>query len=923
MASRSRSSEESGLGPGTVLDGKYEILNLLGAGGMGEVFKARHVHLNAFRCIKVMKQGLLTDDLYRARFLREARLATQIHHPNIAVVHDFFLGDHGSYMVTEFIDGTTVRQWSASYGRFPLPLAADVACQVLAGLEHIHRRGLLHRDISSDNVMLSYDTDDRLIVKIIDLGIAKDVNTISADKTQAGMLIGNPKYMSPEQLGNIEDDEQLDGRSDLYCLGVVLYEMLLGVPPFASQTPQGYIVKHLTEQPARFQDVKPDHDLPKALEAVIFHALEKNRERRFADAREFSNALQPFLSAPVGTLTREAVARIQRGPDATMVVPLPQGPDPAGDAIGAASDTLVREWKRTVQRDTAEAYREFIGKYPDAPDITQAKARLFELALLDTVRLKEKEADRDALQRLAEAHPPGTLVGNAVREALARVRDTKQDERNEEQAFQRAWEDGRSAAWRVFVDAHRSSPRAARARTLLDEALAFEAASAQESDTGLRQFLKLWPDGRHHLEAEIRLVALKQQLADAAFEQARTTDTYAAMRDFLARFPAAHQAEEAKQLLEERLAFETAAVAASEDAWEDYLSKWSADRHAAEARARCETIRAREDEAYRAAAEEKTAGAWQAFMEANPDSRRYARAERNRREAVAFEKARGEGRAAIEDFLRSYSDGLLIKEGRRVLRQLADDDDFAHARSLDKPAAWSLYLTSHPGGAHTEEARARLSAAEDAAFAKVVASKDPAAGSSFLTDFPDSPRREQISRLVVKWMDVVTVQAALDAIAHGDVNGAETLLGKVVDADRRSEIEAALDALRDRKSWEVASGAGTAAALRAYVEARPTGRWIADARKRLSRLESTMRESEPRDWDAAWEAGNIAAWDRYLAEHPDSTRADEARMHRQEAVDFDLAGTTNTAKMWRAFLKAWPEGRHRLDAEIRLRACRS
>src|SRR5688572_13657562 len=167
----------SGLGPGMVLKGTYEILNRLGAGGMGEVFKARHLHLNTFRCIKVMKQALLDDENIRNRFLREARLATQIHHPNIAAVHDFFLGEGGSYMVTEFIDGTTVRQWSAAYGPFPLAVAADVASQVLAGLDHIHRRGLLHRDISPDNVMLTYDADDRLVAKIIDLGIAKDINT--------------------------------------------------------------------------------------------------------------------------------------------------------------------------------------------------------------------------------------------------------------------------------------------------------------------------------------------------------------------------------------------------------------------------------------------------------------------------------------------------------------------------------------------------------------------------------------------------------------------------------------------------------------------------------------------------------------------------------------------------------------------------
>ncbi len=275
----------------------------------------------------------------------------------------------------------------------------------------------------------------------------------------------------------------------------------------------------------------------------------------------------------------------------------------------------------------------------------------------------------------------------------------------------------------------------------------------------------------------------------------------------------------------------------------------------------------------------------------------------------------------MEDFLRSYSDGLLVKDARRSLRQLADDEDFAHARSLDKPGAWSLYLTSHPGGAHAEEARAFLATAEDAAFTKVVTSKDPALGASFLTDFPESPRREQISRLVVKWMEVVAVQAALDAIAAGDAKGAESLLGKVVDPERRSEIVAALDGLRDRQSWEEASTAGTLAALRAYLEARPNGRWSADARKRLTRLESTIRETEPRDWDAAWEDGSVAAWDRYLAAHSDSQRLDEARIHRHEAVDFDLAGATNSARMWRAFLKAWPEGRHRLDAEIRLRAC--
>ena len=480
----------SGIGPGKVLDGKYEILSLLGGGGMGDVFKAQHVHLNVFRCIKVMKEAMLADEGYRARFLREARLATQIHHPNIAVVHDFFVGDGGSYMVTEFIDGTTVRQWGRSNGPFPLALAADVAAQVLTGLDHIHRRGLLHRDISSDNVMLSYDEEGSLIVKIIDLGIAKDVNAPSGEMaTQAGILIGNPKYMSPEQLGSIEDGEQLDGRADLYALGVVLYEMLLGVPPFASETPQGYIMKHLTQQPRRFREAKPDGDWSASLEAAVLRALEKDRRHRFTDAREMAAALRPFLSAPAGTLTREAVSRLRRGPSATF--------------------NAAVEWRKTKAIDTISAYRDYLAHVPEGSDTTEAKARLFELSLIATVRSKEESGDRNALQRLAEAHPPGSMVGDAAREALSRVARSPEQERQEERAFQQAWETGTGAAWTQFIEAHPGSPRTDEAKRCRQEAVEFELARSADSTPIWRAFLKSWPEGRHRLDVDIRLRSRK------------------------------------------------------------------------------------------------------------------------------------------------------------------------------------------------------------------------------------------------------------------------------------------------------------------------------------------------------------------------------------------------------------------------------
>jgi hypothetical protein len=351
---------------------------------------------------------------------------------------------------------------------------------------------------------------------------------------------------------------------------------------------------------------RPHLSIPEAIESVIFRALEKDRAKRFAGARDFAAALAPFLEAPSGTLTLEDVNRLRKvGTETTAVVPLP-------------AHTTVSE----------------------APSTTTAKARAFEQALLEEVAEREKNGDRDGLQRLGEGHPRGSAVGDAAREALARVSAAQDRAAEAELAFQRAWEDGRSSSWRDFLAQHGDSARTEEAQRLVGEAEAFERASSSDSETSVRQFLHAWPDARHHLEAGILLAKLKQRAAE----------------------------------------------------------------------------------------------------------------------------------------------------------QRAFDD----ARAMNTLRGWELYLTAYPAGAHADEARQRVATLKKAA---------------------------------------------------------------------------------------------------------------ADA----------ARVKEPADFEKAWESGTSAAWDRYLADHPESPRLAEARSCRQEALDFELASATNTPAMWRAFIKTWPEGRHRIEAEIRMR----
>jgi serine/threonine-protein kinase len=283
-----------------LLDGKYQILDRLGIGGMGEIFKVRHIHLNELRVIKIMRPNVAADDQGMQRFLQEARTSTMIKHKNLAMLYDFAQLDDGSYyMVWEFIDGTNIQKWIGQNGAMPARLAVEISIQALSGLDHLHSMGLIHRDISPENIMLSQDHHGKLLVKVIDFGIAKQLAEGEGGQglTQTGMFLGKLKYASPEQAGFLKENEHLDARSDLYSFGIVMYEMLAGRAPFQATNPHGYILKHVTEKPLPIHELNPEVKVPAQVESVIMKSLEKNRDNRYPTAAAFEQALEAIRNS--------------------------------------------------------------------------------------------------------------------------------------------------------------------------------------------------------------------------------------------------------------------------------------------------------------------------------------------------------------------------------------------------------------------------------------------------------------------------------------------------------------------------------------------------------------------------------------------------------------------------------------------------
>lgn len=274
---------------GRTLDGKYRLENKLGEGGMGFVYLATRLHIGDHVAIKVLHGDKRNDPHAGERFRLEAQTAARLKHPNAVGVYDYGVTEDGlRYLVMELIEGRSLRQIISQQGPLPLPAVAEVISQICAALAEAHRQGIIHRDIKPDNIIVQ-DTPGGLRIKVLDFGIAKLRDLAASNLTKPGHVMGTPRYMSPEHCM----DEELDERSDIYSLGVVLYEMLCGIVPFTAPTSTAVAVQQVTQPPPPLRRI--NSFVPAAVEAVVFHALEKKREARPQTATAFAQELSAAI----------------------------------------------------------------------------------------------------------------------------------------------------------------------------------------------------------------------------------------------------------------------------------------------------------------------------------------------------------------------------------------------------------------------------------------------------------------------------------------------------------------------------------------------------------------------------------------------------------------------------------------------------
>jgi serine/threonine-protein kinase len=315
---------------GRTIGGRYRLIQRLGSGGMSSVYLARHVLIDRLMAIKTLRRDLATDPIQRDRFVREARAVNRINHENIVEISDFRETEDGLlYLVMEYVPGESLLKAMAD-GPFSPARALDIAEQAASALARAHQMGVIHRDLKPENMLLVQRRDRADFVKLLDFGIAKLTDQPSLTGSQ--QIFGTPGYIAPEYI----QSANIDGRSDLYSLGVILYEMVTGALPFDYEYPGDLLIKHVTEPPIRPSLRRPG--LPAPIEELVLRCLEKSPDHRFRDAFHFLEELRAVRERLGSELSWGGLARpaSSGGKRPVSVAPTPAAPPSARPAAPSA-----------------------------------------------------------------------------------------------------------------------------------------------------------------------------------------------------------------------------------------------------------------------------------------------------------------------------------------------------------------------------------------------------------------------------------------------------------------------------------------------------------------------------------------------------------------------------------------------------------